>query len=309
MASASPRNARPPCAVGPHHRIRGAALRQDRRARRRARRAAARARAAGMAGLGGAAPVSRCDRRCRWSSDSPFSVGGRADAEVAVFERPSGMARARCSSMFPSSTIATACTAQARADYPDNALRFGVLVRAALEFAARTGVRPSLVHAHDWQAGLAPVYLRTLYEGHPVLGGAPSVFTIHNLAYQGVFAPDWLPRLDLPGRLLSIDRLEYLGTHQLPERRHQRCGPDHDGQPEVRGGNPDARVGIRVRRHPAPPGGRSRRHPERHRHRQVGSGNAIRFCRRRSVPAICRTSGRRRRRCWSGTGCPSTSAR
>jgi starch synthase len=96
-------------------------------------------------------------------------------------------------------------------DYPDNARRFAVLVRASLEFAARRGGGPSLVHAHDWQAGLAPVYLKTLYADHPVLGGTPSVFTIHNLAYQGLFAPDWLPRLDLPGSLLAIEGLEYWG--------------------------------------------------------------------------------------------------
>lgn len=95
-------------------------------------------------------------------------------------------------------------------DYPDNALRFGVLARAALEFAGRWG-RPSLVHAHDWQAGLAPVYLKTLYANHPVLGETPSVFTIHNLAYAGLFEPGWLPLLDLPQSVFSIDRLEYWG--------------------------------------------------------------------------------------------------
>src|SRR5262249_5344934 len=47
-------------------------------------------------------------------------------------------------------------------DYPDNARRFAFLARAALEFAARHG-GASIVHAHDWQAGLAPVYLKTLY--------------------------------------------------------------------------------------------------------------------------------------------------
>ena len=67
------------------------------------------------------------------------------------------------------------------------------------------------MHAHDWQAGLAPVYLKTLYASHPVLGGTPSVFTIHNLAYQGLFEPDWLPRLDLPWELFAIDRLEFWG--------------------------------------------------------------------------------------------------
>jgi starch synthase len=97
------------------------------------------------------------------------------------------------------------------ADYPDNPHRFSVLVRAALEYAALRGVRPSVVHAHDWQGGLAPVYLKTMYAAHPTLGGTPSVFTIHNLAYQGLFAADWLPRLDLPWDLLTIDRLEFWG--------------------------------------------------------------------------------------------------
>ncbi len=100
-------------------------------------------------------------------------------------------------------------------DFPDNPRRFAMLVRAALEFAGRSEHRPSVVHAHDWQAGLAPVYLKTLYARHPVLGGTPSVVTIHNLAYQGIFEPDWLPRLDLPWELFAVDQLEYWGRVSL----------------------------------------------------------------------------------------------
>jgi starch synthase len=96
-------------------------------------------------------------------------------------------------------------------DYSDNALRFALFVRAALEFASRSDTPPSIVHAHDWQAGLAPVYLKTLYAGHPTLGGTPSVFTIHNLAYQGLFERNWMPRLDLPWELFTLQRLEYWG--------------------------------------------------------------------------------------------------
>ena len=96
-------------------------------------------------------------------------------------------------------------------DYPDNARRYAVLVRAALDFAARRGTRPTVVHGHDWQAGLAPVFLKTTYAAHAVLGGLPSVFTIHNMAYQGLFEPDWLPRLDLPWSLLGVDELEFWG--------------------------------------------------------------------------------------------------
>ena len=96
-------------------------------------------------------------------------------------------------------------------DYTDNARRFAFLSRAALEYAARHGAGPAVVHAHDWQAGLVPVYLKTRYADHPVLGGTPSVFTIHNLAYQGVFEPDWLPRLDLGWDQFGMDRLEFFG--------------------------------------------------------------------------------------------------
>ncbi|MDE3156961.1 MAG: glycogen synthase GlgA [Acidobacteriota bacterium] len=96
-------------------------------------------------------------------------------------------------------------------DYPDNARRFAFLARAALERSVRRGERPTVVHAHDWHAGLAPVYLRTIYARHPLLGGVPTVLTIHNLAYQGVFDAGWLPRLDLDWSLFTIDRLEYWG--------------------------------------------------------------------------------------------------
>jgi starch synthase len=96
-------------------------------------------------------------------------------------------------------------------DYPDNARRFALLARAALDFAAGWSTPPSIVHAHDWQAGLAPVYLETQYAGQSPLSGVASVFTIHNLAYQGLFEPDWLPRLDLPWSLLGLEALEYWG--------------------------------------------------------------------------------------------------
>ena len=71
------------------------------------------------------------------------------------------------------------------------------------------------MHAHDWQGGLVPVYLHSLYAAHPVLAGTPSVFTIHNLAYQGVYESDWLPRLDLGWDQFTMDRLEFYGRISL----------------------------------------------------------------------------------------------
>lgn len=94
-------------------------------------------------------------------------------------------------------------------DYPDNPERFAFLARAALEWAASSGERYDAIHAHDWQAGLVPVLLPRL--AAPALRGVPAVFTIHNVAYQGVFDASWLPRLGLGPELMSVNALEYWG--------------------------------------------------------------------------------------------------
>jgi starch synthase len=94
-------------------------------------------------------------------------------------------------------------------DYPDNPLRFAFLARAALEWAATRAQPFDVVHAHDWQAGLVPVMLGTTDRGRSRLARMPAVFTIHNLAYQGLFPPEWLPLLGLPWDLMRIDALEY----------------------------------------------------------------------------------------------------
>jgi starch synthase len=95
-------------------------------------------------------------------------------------------------------------------DYADNAERFAFLAHAALKWAAE-GPAYDVIHAHDWQAGLVPVLLRTELADHPWLGTAPVVFTIHNLAYQGIFDASWLPRLGLSWELMNVDALEYWG--------------------------------------------------------------------------------------------------
>src|SRR5437867_859224 len=144
----------------------------------------------------------------------PVTLGGFT-ADVGFFEAPlADGARALlvdCPELYDRDGL----YGVGNADYPDNPRRFAMLVRAALEFAARRGAGPAIVHAHDWQAALAPVYLKTLYAAHPIVGGTPSVLTIHNLAYQGVFEADWLPRLDLPWDLFIIDQLEFWGRISL----------------------------------------------------------------------------------------------
>ena len=140
----------------------------------------------------------------------PVSVGGYA-RDASFHEAPLADGARAILIDCPDLYDRDALYGPANSEYPDNALRFAFLARAALEFAGRRGAGPSVVHAHDWQAGLAPVYLNTHYASHPVLAGTPSVFTIHNLAYQGLFDAAWLPRLDLGWDQLSVDRLEYWG--------------------------------------------------------------------------------------------------
>src|SRR5258708_14837796 len=99
----------------------------------------------------------------------------------------------------------------AKGEYGDNAFRFAVLCRGALEYARLRGARPSAIHAHDWQGGLAPVYARTVLREDPVIGGVRTVLTIHNLAFQGHFDPAELTWIGLGRDLYTPGLLEFWG--------------------------------------------------------------------------------------------------
>jgi len=94
-------------------------------------------------------------------------------------------------------------------DWPDNAQRFAALswVAARLARDGFDGWKPDVLHAHDWQAGFAPAYLN--YYGS---GGCGSVFTVHNIAFQG-WAPAWMmSELRLPAQEFHPGALEYYGN-------------------------------------------------------------------------------------------------
>jgi starch synthase len=95
-------------------------------------------------------------------------------------------------------------------DWPDNAVRFGQLARVAALLATAQSPcdwRGDIVHCNDWQTGLAPAYLHWWAQG-----AVPSLITIHNLAYQGIFPPTVLPQLGLPPQSLDIDGVEFHGN-------------------------------------------------------------------------------------------------
>jgi starch synthase len=102
-------------------------------------------------------------------------------------------------------------------DYWDNCERFIFFCRGGLEALAQIREPggdpwlPQVVHCNDWQTGLVPVYLRTLYRDHPSLGRIASVFTIHNLAYQGVFWHYDMPMTGLGWDLFTPAGIEFYG--------------------------------------------------------------------------------------------------
>jgi len=100
-------------------------------------------------------------------------------------------------------------------DYPDNARRFALFCRAALELARTMRFAPDVVHAHDWQAALAPVYLRHRLWHDPFFAATGSLLTIHNLGYQGFFPAGELAGLDLDPALYALDGLEFHGGISL----------------------------------------------------------------------------------------------
>ena len=95
------------------------------------------------------------------------------------------------------------------ADWGDNPLRFGLLSRSAALLASRAspvGWRAQLIHANDWQTGLAPAY--AAFAGNEA---TPSIVTVHNLAFQGVFEPYWVAELGLPASSFAVDGMEFYG--------------------------------------------------------------------------------------------------
>jgi len=100
-------------------------------------------------------------------------------------------------------------------DYYDNLERFTYFCQAVLLFAKKAGFHFDVVHCHDWQTGLIPAYLRTLYKAVPFFSDVASVFTIHNLGYQGLFPTDKLSTCGLPAGELRPEGIEYRGQISL----------------------------------------------------------------------------------------------
>jgi starch synthase len=105
--------------------------------------------------------------------------------------------------------------ATSEGDYYDNLERFVYFNRAVLLFLKAIGAPVDVIHCHDWQTGLIPAYLKTVYRDDPILGSISTLFTIHNIGYQGLFPRAKLAVCGLPPEVFQMEGLEYWGQISL----------------------------------------------------------------------------------------------
>ncbi len=96
-----------------------------------------------------------------------------------------------------------------KGDYPDNLDRFSFFCRSVLELLKKENFKPDIIHCHDWQTALIPVYLKTIYKDDPFYNSIKTVFTIHNMAYQGVFPKEEYPKIGIGWEYFNIEGLEF----------------------------------------------------------------------------------------------------
>jgi len=133
---------------------------------------------------------------------------GKAGFDIAIYQAPAEypLYLVECRALFDRPGL----YGEAGVDYPDNNIRFAVFARAALG-VARYLFRPGILHCHDWQAGLVPAYLHSTLAGDPTFMGVKTLFTIHNLGYQGLFPSTALKEAALDATVFNPGGLEFFG--------------------------------------------------------------------------------------------------
>jgi starch synthase len=96
-------------------------------------------------------------------------------------------------------------------DFNDNDERFAFFCKSTLETLKKLGWKPDIIHCNDWQTGLIPAYLKTIYKDDPFFKKTKTVFTIHNLAYQGIFPKESFDKTGLPNEIFNLHGVEFYG--------------------------------------------------------------------------------------------------
>jgi starch synthase len=103
-----------------------------------------------------------------------------------------------------------------KGDYYDNLERFNLFCHAALKIVQNLNFTPDVIHCHDWQTGLVPVFIKGLYNKSDAFSKTATLFTIHNIGYQGLFPPEKLTVTGLSGpQFFHPEGLEFWGSISL----------------------------------------------------------------------------------------------
>jgi starch synthase len=145
--------------------------------------------------LSGAVPVFECP--VFFGGKARLLRGAHGELKLFVLDAPHLFARSGNPYVSPEGI-----------DWPDNGTRFAALssMAANIGVGAVPAFVPDVVHAHDWQAGLAPAYLKYRHQRMP-----GTVMTVHNMGYQGKFPQAMLSQFDLPAEAFTIEGVEYYG--------------------------------------------------------------------------------------------------
>jgi starch synthase len=96
-----------------------------------------------------------------------------------------------------------------RGDYFDNAERFIFFSKAVILLCQLLSFSPEIIHHHEWQTGLIPAYLRSVYQNNPLFSHTAIMFTIHNIAYQGIFKKEKFRLTGLPMEMYNPEGIEF----------------------------------------------------------------------------------------------------
>lgn len=96
-------------------------------------------------------------------------------------------------------------------EYPDNVERFAFFCQAVLEACKALNFQPDIIHCNDWHIGLIPAYLQSIYSKDPWYSKIRTLFSIHNLGYQGNFSIDEFQTTGLPDPLSGPEGIEFYG--------------------------------------------------------------------------------------------------
>lgn len=146
-------------------------------------------------------PVKIGDKEVTFSLRSSFLIGPKARVQIYFLDNVEYFGSRP--SLYVDPVTGT--------DYPDNDERFIVLARSVFELILKLGWVPDIIHGNDWQCGLIPAYLKTVYNTYPELAHIKTVFTVHNLAYQGFFPKSSFHKTGLPDELNSEKGIEIYG--------------------------------------------------------------------------------------------------